>query len=122
MFDKSQVLGLDIDGTIDQNIEFFSQLSNMWPGEVIILTMRQNISSIKEYLDKIDIHYDQIITVSKLSDKAELIKKHNIKVYFEDQDECITNIDQEVTVFKVRNGGNFTDGKWLYSSQTGKKI
>jgi hypothetical protein len=47
-----------------------------------------------------------------------------LKSIFDDMDEVITHIPEDVMVFKVRNGGNFCSdsGKWLYSKNTGKLI
>ena len=39
-----------------------------------------------------------------------------------DQDECLMDIPPEVTVFKIRNDGNFEESQWLYSSRTGSHI
>ena len=39
-----------------------------------------------------------------------------------DLDECLMDIPPEVTVFKIRNDGNFEESKWLYSSRTGSNI
>ena len=39
-----------------------------------------------------------------------------------DQDECLMDIPPAVTVFKIRNDGNFEESKWLYSSRTGTNI
>ncbi len=43
-------------------------------------------------------------------------------MYIDDQDECLMDIPPEVTVFKIRNDGNFEESKWLYSSRTGSNI
>jgi hypothetical protein len=37
-------------------------------------------------------------------------------------DECLINMPEDVTVFKIRNGGNFDNGKWLYSNITGRQL
>jgi hypothetical protein len=38
-----------------------------------------------------------------------------IDIYFDDQDECIQDVDERTVVFKIRNGGNFEfdQRKWL---------
>ena len=67
------------------------------------------------------IHYDKVILVNSL-DKSDTIRKYKIKFYIDDQDECLMNIPNDVTVFKIRNGGNFNNKKWLYSTDTGELI
>ena len=36
------IIGLDLDGTIDENVWFFSFLTNKWPGDVYIITYRDD--------------------------------------------------------------------------------
>jgi len=115
-------LGLDIDGTIDENPQFFSHLSQSYPGRVVIITYRKDKQKAINDVTKHGIYFDQIVLVNSLSDKARVIKEEGVKIYFDDQDECIINIPSDVTVLKVRNGGNFVDGKWLFSNETGKII
>ena len=43
-------------------------------------------------------------------------------MYIDDQDECLMDIPPAVTVFKIRNDGNFEESQWLYSSRTGSHI
>jgi len=118
---NTPILGLDIDGTISESCVFFATLSKWWPNKVIIVTYRKDRDKTIRDLEKFDISYDELILVDKM-DKAQTILDCNIGVYFDDQDECTLNIPDSVTVFKIRNGGNFVDNRWLYSDQTGKKI
>lgn len=122
IFEEAPTLGLDIDGTIDESLEFMQLLSRTWPGEVIIITARNDHTSAVEDLARWGIEYDRLITVSKLDQKADIIRQHGVNVYVDDQDECIANIDSSVTVLKIRNGGNFEQGRWLYSTHTGINI
>lgn len=115
-------IGIDIDGTITENIEFFRTLSTMWPGNVYIITYRDNLERTKNELDGYGIQYTDVILVKTFAEKAAIIKHFDIKVYFDDMDEVITHIPEDVTVMKVRNGGNFNDGKWAYDSKTGYNI
>lgn len=114
-------LGLDIDGTITEWPNFFKQLSRMWPGKVSIISYRSNLEETKELLKSLDIYYDEVILVGSL-DKSSKIVELGVDVYIDDQDECMMNIPSSVTVLKIRNGGNFDNGKWLYSDYTGKSI
>jgi uncharacterized HAD superfamily protein len=119
--DNSPHLGIDIDGTITENPDFFRILSNSWPGEVTILTFRNNVEETIEFLRELSIYYDEL-HFCKSMDKSGDIKSLGIDVYIDDQDECIYKIPDQVTVLKIRNGGNFKSGKWLYSEDTGKLV
>lgn len=115
-------LGLDLDGTIDENPLFFGILSRTWPGKVYVITYRNDYAKASDDLAGFGIHYDAIVLVSSFAQKAEKIRELQIGVYFDDMDEVITHIPDSVTVVKVRNGGNFDAGKWLYSPATGKEV
>ena len=56
--------------------------------------------------------------------KAVEIERLGIGVYFDDQDEMLQHVAEGVTVFKIRNGGNFDleTSKWLFSDQTGRLL
>ena len=114
-------LGLDIDGTITEQPEFFRNFSKSWPGRVSIISYRSDESKAIELLRELDIYYDDIYLVKSL-DKSDMIIKLGVNVYVDDQDECILNIPENVTVLKVRNGGNFQNKKWIYSDQTGRLL
>lgn len=120
-FNDAPILGIDIDGTIDESSDFFKILSKTWPGKVYIVTARDDAEKAKQYVDSFDIYYDDIYAIGKL-DKAETISRIGIDVFFDDQDECIKNISDDVTVMKIRNDGNSKSGKWLYSNNTGINI
>lgn len=122
IFDNAPTLGLDLDGTIDENPEFFRILSQVWPGAVIIVTCRDNRDATVDVLKQFGIHYDDLVLVKRLQDKAAAIAERNIKIYIDDQDECLQDIPDSVTVLKIRNGGNFEDGRWLYQCSTGKSV
>ena len=124
IFADAPILGLDIDGTIDESPLFYSILSRVWPGFVIIITVRSDEAKAKEYLKKFNIYYDNLILVKRLSDKAEIIKSTGVNIYVDDQDECLKNISSDVTVLKMRNPGNFNSviNKWMFSNDTGVNI
>jgi uncharacterized HAD superfamily protein len=116
-------LGIDLDGTITDSRLFFHVLSHKWPGRVIVVTYRDDMEATVEDLAKLYIRYDEVVLASDV-DKSAIIKEYGIDVYIDDQDEMLQNIPEEVTVLKMRNGGNFDydDKKWLYSDKTGKEL
>lgn len=115
-------LGLDLDGTITDAPEFFSMLAKTWDGPVYIITYRNHQEKAEEDAAKLGVKAS-VVLVNSFEEKAVKIKELNIKVFFDDMDEVITHIPEDVMVFKVRNGGNFdfSDGKWLYDKKTGKE-
>ena len=117
-------LGIDLDGTITDAPDFFTMLCNRWPGGIIIVTYRQDVESAKRDLDTYAIRYDEIVLVKSLEDKARVIEERGIAIYFDDQDECLKDIPDTVSVFKIRNGGNFHEEtrRWLYSEETGQLV
>lgn len=122
IFAEAPKLGLDLDGTIDENPQFFSLLSRVWPGEVIIVTFRSDITQAVLDVLRHGIKYDRVVLAKKLNGKAAIIEELGIDVYIDDQDECLSNIDPKVTVFKIRNNGNSENGRWLYSRETGQLV
>ena len=115
------ILGLDVDGVITDYVDIFKTLSNSWPGLVIIVSFRSNYDNAVNLLNDLGIYFDKLV-LSPTLDKSEIIKSEKISIYIDDQDECVQNIGDDVLVLKVRNGGNFAEGKWLYSNRTGKLI
>jgi hypothetical protein len=65
-----------------------------------------------------------VIIVDSFGAKAGVIAEKGIDIYFDDQDEMTGEIPETVTVFKIRNGGNFDfeTRKWLYSGRTGRQV
>ena len=121
MFD-APTLGLDLDGTLDESPEFFKILSNLWPGAVIIITHRDDSKKAENYAMSLGIYFDKLVIVPRLDEKFKAIKDLGVDVYVDDQDECFEDIPDSVTVLKIRNGGNYSGNKWLYSDRTGKNI
>lgn len=121
--DHYPILGVDLDGTITDGLLVFKIMMDTWPGKVIVITYREDAEKAKAYLDDNYIKYDKLI-LAKDMDKSEIIKNEGVDLYIDDQDEMIQNIPEDVTVLKMRNGGNFDydDKKWLYSKKTGKVI
>jgi hypothetical protein len=114
-------LGIDLDGTIDEAPEFFSMLTKIWPGFVYIVTYRRDYEKACNDIKSHGVHADRVILADKL-DKSSIIVEYGIKYYIDDMDECLINMPEDVTVFKIRNGGNFDNGKWLYSNITGRQL
>lgn len=117
-------LGLDLDGTISEKPEYFRMLSNMWSGNVFVITYRSDYDKAKKDVEQYGIRYNEIILVRSFDAKAEVIREKNINVYYDDQPEMIANIPDNVQVFLVRNGGNFDyeNQKWMMSDTTAKII
>ena len=119
-----QNLGLDLDGVIEENPQFFGMLSHVWPGKVYVITYRDDHAKAVSDLFHFGIHYDDVILVNSFAEKADVIARLQINVYIDDQDEVLMHVPETVTVLKVRNGGNFDskDRKWLYSLKTGRQV
>ncbi len=126
--DKIINISIDIDGTInssDTAISFFRIMTHLLLPEahITILTNREpgTEAQIAEELDRMDILYDDIVITSK---KAEYIKNNDISVVFENEDECLLQLPQKITVFKIREDGNFSfvEKKWIGSKNTTKMI
>lgn len=116
------VLGLDLDGCVDEAPFFFQPLSHFWPGRIIVITFRDDREKAKEVLAKYNIRYDELILVDTFDAKADVIIALGVSVYFDDQPEMLKNVPANVQVMLVRNGGNFdfSDRKWMLSNKTGK--
>ena len=121
-------IAIDLDNTItasEQSIEFFSVLSQLFIVEhkIVILTNREpnTEQEIAEELDYHNIDYSEIVITA---DKAQYINENRINIFFEDTDEYFLDLGSEVTVFKIREDGNFDfkAKKWVGSSKTTKMI
>jgi len=117
-------IGLDLDGCIDEAPEFFRKLSQCWPGEVYVITYRNDQAKAEQDVASFGIQCDEVILVSSFAEKAKVIAEKGISVYVDDQDEILMHIPVDVTVLKIRNGGNydFEERKWLFSDETGRMI
>ena len=117
-------LGLDLDGTIDENPAFFATLAAVWPAEVTVITFRRDRGKAAADLARLGVKYDRLVLVDKMDAKAAVVAEHGIGVYVDDQDEMTANMPEGVTVLKIRNGGNFDfdTRRWLYSDQTGERV
>jgi uncharacterized HAD superfamily protein len=117
-------IAIDLDNTITANkesIEFFSVLSQflITSHKIYIITNREpnTEQEIAEELDYHNIDYSEIIITA---DKAQYIRENNIEILFEDTDEYFLELGEEVTVFKIREQGNFDfkAKKWVGSEKT----
>jgi len=125
--DKMKI-AIDLDNTITasrNSIEFFSILTNLLIAEhrIYILTNREpnTEQEIADELDYLGIDYSQIVITAQ---KAQYIKDNKISIYFENEDEYFLELDETVTIFKIREEGNFdfAEKKWLGSKKTTKMI
>jgi hypothetical protein len=99
-------------------------LTSCWPGEVFVVSYRSDRAKAEADLAKHRIGYDQLILVSSLTAKAEVIRQNGILVFFDDQPEVLKDISPNTHVMLVRNGGNFDfqDRRWMFSDETGKLV
>lgn len=117
-------LGIDIDGVLDEANLFFRTLTQVWPGQIFIISYRNDRGKAEQFLEKLGIRYDELILVSSLEQKAEVIIEKGILVFFDDQPECLKHVSPDRNVMLVRNGGNFDfeDKRWMLSEYTGKLL
>ena len=68
-----------------------------------------------------EIDYTEIVITDQ---KADFIRKNNINIFFENQDEYFLELGEEVVVFKIREESNFSfaEKKWIGSNKTTKMI
>lgn len=116
-------LGIDLDGTIDEAPEFFSELSRSWPGMVYLITYRDDGKKALEDAEKHGVRVDAVVLVKSFEEKAQKIKELQITTFFDDMDEVLQHVAPECKVFKIRNEGNFNfeSKRWLYSKNTGEQ-
>jgi hypothetical protein len=117
-------VGLDLDGLLDERPDFFSFLTTALRAGghfVAVLTYRDPDARPRTEAQLADwgIVCDELHFARSLTDKARLCRELEIDVYFDDQDECLRDVSERTTVFKVRNGGNFDFGqrKWLSTAK-----
>ena len=117
-------IGLDLDGLLDERPDFFAFMTAALRGGghfVAVLTYRDPDSKARTeaQLACWGVLYDELHFARSLSDKGRLCRELAIDLYFDDQDECIQDVPETTTVFKVRNGGNFDfrERKWLSTAK-----
>ncbi|MGB7325712.1 MAG: hypothetical protein WBD31_12630 [Rubripirellula sp.] len=121
---QTQILGLDLDGTITDAPEFFSAWTNSWPGQVVIITYRTDREKTISDLEEHKIRYDDLVLVDRMDGKAAVIAEYGVTMYVDDQPEMLKNVPAGVNVMLFRNEGNFDfgDERWMLSQQTGKLV
>jgi len=113
-------IAIDLDDTITYSPEFFSILTQLFIAEhrIYIITNREpgTEQKIAEDLDFLGIEYNEIVITPN---KAEYIRDHNITIFYENTDEYHLELDENVTVFKIREPGNFSfpEKKWITSKR-----
>lgn len=124
MEQPSPTLGIDLDGCVDECPTFFQILTAVWPGDVVVITYRQDQAKAVQDLERFGIRYTQVVLVNSLEAKAGVIRDLGILTYFDDQPETLRDIPPNVNVMLVRNGGNydFDTKQWLFSERTGRLI
>jgi uncharacterized HAD superfamily protein len=117
-------VGLDLDGLLDEQPQFFSFLSAALRDRghyVAVLTYRDPATRprTEAFLAELGVHYDELHFARSLQDKGRLCRELDIDIYFDDQDECLQDVGERTAVFKIRNGGNFDfeQRKWLSTAR-----
>lgn len=109
MYKHKIVVGLDIDGTITEHPSFFSELTKNQKFHIIVITRRNkgelysHLNELKEY----GIELDDIKFAESNNDKARICIEEGVDIFFEDEDEYIEYVPEDILVLKVRNGGNY---------------
>ncbi len=125
--DKMKI-GIDLDNTVTashNSIAFFSFMTQMCKSQALIyiITAREenNREETIQELKELGIHYDYLFITSN---KYKVIMDNDINILFEDTDEFFQDLPEKVTVFKIREDGNFdfSSGKWIYGNKTGLNI
>lgn len=122
-------IAIDLDNTITASIEstaFFRMLTNLPipESEICIITNRDEShrADTENELSALGIRYDKLALTDR---KAEYIRANGINILFEDTDEYFLELGKDVTVFKIREEGNFdfeVERKWIGSHKTTKMI
>lgn len=117
-------IAIDLDNTITaskSSVEFFRILTAALISEhqIIIISNREESDrgTTEEELDVLGIRYNKVVLTHN---KAEYILKNGVEILFEDTDEYFLELPESVTVFKIREDGNFNYNthKWFGSSKT----
>ena len=121
-------IAIDLDHTItaDRNsIEFFRIITHLLipENDIIIISDRDEADRemTEQELSVLGIRYNRLVLTAN---KAGYVLKNGINILFEDTDEYFLEIPESVTVFKIREEGNFSfsAGKWIGSKKTVKLI
>ncbi len=118
------ILGIDLDGCVDEAPEFFRTLTMAWPGDVLVITFRDDRAKAEAVLAEHRIRYTDVVLVRSFDTKADVIAERGVSVYVDDQPEMLKNVSSDVAVMLFRNEGNFDfgDRRWKLSEHTGKLL
>jgi len=118
-----------LDRTISEHPEFFAVLSSALRAAghwVVVLTYRDpaRAHATKAQLAMWGIAFDELVIAPSLEAKGELCGTLGVDLFFDDQDECIVAVPENVLVCKVRNGGNFDFARqrWLSTARHTKLL
>ena len=117
-------IALDLDGTIARYPEFFSKLSHLWDDDVYVITVRSDMESCIDDCRRYNIKYKEIILASSENDnKAKIIERLGIEVFFDDMPEFARQTKENVATFLVRNEENFDfeTKQFLFTKYTGRE-
>ncbi len=123
-------IGLDLDNTITSNptsVEFFRILTKALIGDnnICIITDRDPAKreETEEELAVLGIRFNKLVITEN---KAQYILKNGIDVFFEDTDEYILELPENIVVYKAREAGNFDFSpkkqRWIGNSKTTRMI
>ena len=121
-------IAIDLDNTItaDRNSALFFRIIThllIPENDIIILTNRDESDreTTEQELSVLGIRCNKLILTAN---KAGYVLKNGINILFEDTDEYFLEIPESVTVFKIREEGNFSFSakKWIGSKKTVKMI
>ena len=124
---ETMKLAIDLDNTITasrDSIEFFEILTHLLIAEhrIYILTNREpgTEQEIAYELDYLGIEYSEIVITSQ---KAQYIRDNKITIFFENEDIYFKELKLgECLIFKIREEGNWENGRWLGDKTTVKLI
>ena len=120
-------IGIDLDNTITHRPDFFAAMTNAMQGraEIHVITDRDPSPSseadTRGELQQLGIHCDRLVLTGE---KAGYILGAEITIYFDDTDEYFLRLPESVTVFQIREPGNFDfeSHRWIYDDRTGQHI
>jgi len=121
-------IAIDLDNTItaDKNSALFFRIIThllIPENDIIIISNRDESDwdNTEQELDVLEIRYNKLVLTAN---KAGYVLKNGINILFEDTDDYFLEIPESVTVFKIREEGNFSFSakKWIGSKKTVKMI
>lgn len=117
-------LGIDLDGCVDEAPGFFHILTTVWPGDVLVITFRDDREKAIADCEKHRLRFTDVVLATSFDDKARIIAERQVSFYIDDQPEFLKGISANTAVMLFRNEGNFDfdDQKWMFSEKTGKLV